>query len=285
MLETPMQPTAEIHPCAAGARIMRNLRACRNILGWSRLLSALVPQTAEGSFRVRTDIGWFEGDISSYIDRQVYFFDGYEQDLIRVFVEFVPRVRRHVVLDIGANVGAYSLVAFRFLRGKTKVYAFEPGFVTFPQLCRNIYLNGAADGIIPFQVALSDETSVTGFHYQNLLSGGALHALKTPVDQYGKRFHPVFTLASLGYRLDEFVRQFALPVPNHLKIDVDGREYQILRGSEELLKQPELRSILIEVNENHEDTFEIEKLLEKNGLVLHSRRNENSVYCKKDLQL
>jgi FkbM family methyltransferase len=189
-----------------------------------------------------------------------------------------------VFYDIGANVGAYALVAFHFLRGKTKVYAFEPGFVTFPQLCRNIYLNGAADAIIPFQVALSDETSVTGFHYQNLLSGGALHALKTPVDQYGKRFQPVFTLASLGYRLDEFVRQFALPVPNHLKIDVDGTEYQILRGLEELLKQPELRSILIEVNEKNEDTVEIEKLLEKNGLVLHSRRNENSVYCRKDLQ-
>jgi FkbM family methyltransferase len=189
-----------------------------------------------------------------------------------------------VFYDIGANVGAYALVAFHFLRGKTRVYAFEPGFVTFPQLCRNIYLNGAADGIIPFQVALSDETSVSGFHYQNLLAGGALHALKTPVDQYGKHFDPVFTLSTLGYRLDEFVRQFALPVPNHLKIDVDGTEYQILRGAEELLKQAELRSILIEINEEHEDTIEIERLLEKNGMVLHSRRNENRVYCRKDLQ-
>ncbi len=112
-----------------------------------------------------------------------------------------------------------------------------------------------------------------------------MHALKTPVDQYGKQFRPVFTLASLGYRLDEFVRQFALPIPNHLKIDVDGTEYQILKGSEEVLKRAEVRSILIEVNEKHEDTFEIEKLLEKNGLVLHSRRNENSVYCRKDLQV
>jgi len=159
-----------------------------------------------------------------------------------------------VFYDIGANVGAYALVAFRFLEGKAKIYAFEPGFVTFAQLCRNIHLNDAADAIIPFQVALSDETSVSGFHYQNLLAGGALHALKTPVDQFGKRFRPVFTLAALGYRLDEFVRQFALPVPNHLKIDVDGTEYKILRGAEELLKQPELRSILIEINEEHEDT-------------------------------
>src|SRR3989304_6219043 len=102
-----------------------------------------------------------------------------------------------VFYDIGANVGAYSLVAFRFLSGNTKIYGFEPGFVTFPQLCRNIYLNGAAEAMVPLQVAISDQTSITGFHYQNLLSGGALHALRAPVDQYGKGFHPGFTLATL----------------------------------------------------------------------------------------
>src|SRR3990172_968955 len=42
-----------------------------------------------------------------------------------------------VFYDIGANTGAYSLVAFRFLSGKAKIYSFEPGFVTFPQLCKN----------------------------------------------------------------------------------------------------------------------------------------------------
>lgn len=187
-----------------------------------------------------------------------------------------------VFYDIGANVGAYSLVAFRFLTGNTKIYAFEPGFVTFPQLCRNIYLNGAADAIVPLQVALSDETSITGFHYHNLLSGGALHALKTPVDQYGKGFNPVFTLATMGYKLDEFIRQFGLTMPNHMKIDVDGSEYQILKGSQEVLGYPELRSILMEVDSSHEDAADIEKLLEKNGLVLHSRRNENSLYCRRD---
>ena len=189
-----------------------------------------------------------------------------------------------VFYDIGANVGAYSLVAFRFLSGNTKIYGFEPGFVTFPQLCRNIYLNGAAEAIVPLQVAISDQTSMTGFHYQNLLSGGALHALRTPVDQYGKRFHPVFTLATLSYGLDDFVRQFGLPLPNHLKIDVDGTEYQILKGSEEVLSHPELRSILIEFNEKHGDVFEIQRLLEKNGFVLHSWQNENSVYCRRELQ-
>ena len=118
-----------------------------------------------------------------------------------------------VFYDIGANVGAYSLVAFRFLNGGTNVYAFEPGFVTFPQLCKNVHLNEAGEAIIPLQVALSDQTSIAEFHYQNLTSGGALHALGTPTGLLGKRFKPVFTLQTLTCRLDDFVQQFGLRVP------------------------------------------------------------------------
>lgn len=187
-----------------------------------------------------------------------------------------------VFYDIGANVGAYSLVAFRFLNGKTKIYAFEPGFVTFPQLCRNIYLNHAGEAIVPLQVALSDQTSITPFHYQNLVTGGALHALGDPIDQHGKQFQPVFTLPTLSYRLDDFVRQFGLPMPNHIKIDVDGTEYQILKGAKEMLSHSELHSILLEFNQEHEDNNQIAQLLREHGLVLRSRRGENSLYCRKD---
>ena len=190
-----------------------------------------------------------------------------------------------VFYDIGANVGAYSLIVFRFLNGQSKVFAFEPGFVTFPQLCRNIHLNSAGGAIVPFQVALSDETSLSAFHYQNLVPGGALHTLGVPIDYRGRRFDPVLTLSTLSYRLDDFVRQFALPVPNHMKIDVDGNEYQVLKGSEETLRSSELRSILMEMNEERGDTVEIGKLLDRNGFVLHSQRNVQSVYCRRDMQL
>ena len=43
--------------------------------------------------------------------------------------------------DIGANVGAYSLVAFAITAGQAKIVAFEPGFATFTVLCQNIQLN------------------------------------------------------------------------------------------------------------------------------------------------
>jgi len=189
-----------------------------------------------------------------------------------------------VFYDIGANVGAYSLVCFGFLQGKTKVYAFEPGFTTFPQLCKNIYLNSAGEVIVPLQIALSDETCVSAFHYQNLVPGGALHTLGAPIDYRGKRFNPEVTVPTLTYKLDEFVRQFGLPVPNHMKIDVDGTEYQVLKGSEVILRSPELRSIILEINEERGCADEIGRLLQKNGFVLQSERNELRVYYRRNLE-
>jgi FkbM family methyltransferase len=188
--------------------------------------------------------------------------------------------RDDVFYDIGANVGAYSLVAFRFLDSHIKIFSFEPGFSTFPQLCKNIHLNEAGEAIVPLPVALFDQTLITSFHYQNLLPGGALHALGTPLDQNGNPFQPVFSLPVLGYRLDDFIKQFQLPLPNHIKIDVDGTEYQILKGAEQILGRQELRTVLLEIDREDEIFDKITNLLKEKGLFFHSKQDFNNLYCR-----
>jgi FkbM family methyltransferase len=185
-----------------------------------------------------------------------------------------------VFYDIGANVGSYSLITFAHLKGKTKIYSFEPGFLSFSQLCKNIKLNGASQCISPFQVALSDETSLIDLHYQNLETGGALHALGNPIDFKGERFEPVFSLPTLSYRLDDFVAQFGLPKPNHIKMDVDGLEFDILQGGDKTLSHTGLQSILLEI-EGNEDPKRFDAWFEEKGMVLHSRRDYNSLYVRK----
>lgn len=189
-----------------------------------------------------------------------------------------------VFYDVGANVGAYSLIVFKFLSGQTQIYAFEPGFVVFPQLCRNIYLNGASKAVVPLQIALAHQTSITPFNYQNLIPGGALHSLGAAIDYLGKDFQPVLSLDTLSYRLDDFVEQFGLQIPNHIKIDVDGAEYQVLQGSEKILGRQEVRSVLVEVNEERVGGGDIVRFLEERGFVLRGRGAENSLFCRKDAQ-
>ena len=185
-----------------------------------------------------------------------------------------------VFFDIGANVGAYALVAYAHLGGNCAVYAFEPGFATFPQLCRNIALNRAEGAIVPLQLALSDAVTLAPFHYQNTLTGGALHSLGAAVNQFGRGFHPTVTLKTPAFRLDDLVAQLSLPWPNHIKIDVDGTERQVLEGACATIERPELRTLLIELSERGSDRHAIDAFLTGRGLSSGAPHGGNVLYTR-----
>ena len=176
-----------------------------------------------------------------------------------------------VLFDIGANVGAYSLVANRATGGTCTVYAFEPSFSTFAQLSRNVALNGAEGRIIPVLVALSDVNGLVTFNYSTTDPGAALHALGESLDSIGRSFRPVFSQPVLSYRLDDFIAQFAVAPPNHIKLDVDGVELKVLRGASGVLANPLLRTVLVEVEPARPERSAIEELLAANNFVVHGR--------------
>ena len=173
--------------------------------------------------------------------------------------------------DIGANVGAYSLVASKFCHDNIKVYSFEPGFMTFPQLCKNIIANGCVDSIVPLQVALSDKTALDVFNYHNLIPGGAIHALGKPIDYKGDVFEPVFKQPVLSLRIDDLIKHFQIPVPNHMKIDVDGIEFDVLRGADKTLESPLVKSIILELEEGSKEAKTIIDYLAGKGLGFRSK--------------
>jgi FkbM family methyltransferase len=136
--------------------------------------------------------------------------------------------------------------------------AFEPAFATYGVLCQNVVLNGAADAIVPLPVTLGERTELGRFAYRDLRAGAALHA-GLAADPEAAYAQPV-----LVYGLDELVERFALPRPQHIKVDVDGAEPAVLRGAAGVLAAPSLRSALIELGARQED--EIEALMGAAGL-------------------
>lgn len=170
-----------------------------------------------------------------------------------------------VLYDVGANVGAYSLVAASWTGGRATVYAFEPGYRTFVSLVENVLANGFDESITPFQVALTDHTAISPFEYSTTEAGAASHG-----GIRGRRDGRLDGLCQpvLSYRLDEFVRVFGLRPPTHIKIDVDGSELRVLRGAGELLKCSSLRWVLVEVDEDQSDISTVRTLLEGSGLRL-----------------
>lgn len=170
-----------------------------------------------------------------------------------------------VLYDVGANVGAYALVAASRMRGESLVYAFEPGYRTFSSLVENIVANRLGERVIPFQVALGEATGLATFVYEATDPGAAGHpGLDARPTGGGAGVHqPV-----LAYRLDEFAERFALRAPTHLKIDVDGGELGVLRGAARLLASPTLRWVLVEVETGRGDPDGVRALLLERGLVL-----------------
>lgn len=152
-----------------------------------------------------------------------------------------------VLFDVGANVGAYSLVAAKYHQGRVRVYAFEPSFLNFSQLCRNITLNDCHGTITAFNVALSDKTGLETFNYRDLTAGGAMHALGDPVDYTKETFVPACQQTVLTYTMDDFIAQFGIPAPVHIKLDVDGTEYQILQGASKIFSDHRLKSVFVEM--------------------------------------
>lgn len=176
-----------------------------------------------------------------------------------------------VLFDIGANVGAYALLAARLYRGDVRVIAVEPSVENFAQLVRNVALNRCEEVVTALQVALDSETRMATFHYSDTRSGSALHALGA-----GDRTDPPFVPAAhqrlMAFRLDDLVRQFGLPTPTHVKIDVDGGELGVLRGATTTMAHSAVRSVMIEVDEDGADHAAIAAALRAAGLQLVERQ-------------
>lgn len=151
-----------------------------------------------------------------------------------------------VLYDIGANVGAYSLIAAKEGGPQMRIVSFEPSAVTCGALCENIVLNHFQQQIIPVQAALSEKSSPAYFHYSSLTAGAALHKLSDSADSSTDDF--VFKQPIYRHSLDAIVKDFELPMPTMVKIDVDGHEERLLLGAKATLGSTTVSTVLIEID-------------------------------------
>lgn len=178
-----------------------------------------------------------------------------------------------IFYDIGANIGVFSLYA---AKQGLKVYSFEPESQNYAFLNKNIRLNVFKHEMISLNIALNDIDIISHLALSDAESGSAMHSFDNKEEGVSLR------QSVLGYSLDSLVKKFSLDTPNHVKIDVDGNEYKIIYGMKESLKDDNLKSLCIEIDENIELDNKIVKILNDNGFSRIDMREKtkasNGVY-------
>lgn len=143
----------------------------------------------------------------------------------------------NVFVDVGANIGYYTCLAASKVGSEGVVVAFEPEPITYKILKLNVNLNRLSNVLCePYAVDLRDDTSLL---YINPAETGG-HSLIPKVS--GMRAVVVNTISLGSY----FSRQ-KLPLPDFVKIDVEGAELRVLLGMGKILEKVVNTKIIIEL--------------------------------------
>ena len=155
-----------------------------------------------------------------------------------------------IFVDIGANVGMYTIWAAK-TRG-VRTFSFEPESQNYAQLYRNIVINGLSETVIAFCVALSDAASYSLLHLSDFRLGSSCHSFGERIDHRLEPRDAKISQGCISATLDTLVATGVVPMPDHIKIDVDGLEHKVLAGCREVLADTRVKSVLVEINTNLE---------------------------------
>jgi FkbM family methyltransferase len=143
------------------------------------------------------------------------------------------------VVDVGAHVGYFSLLAARQVGPTGKVFSFEPDPINFELLERNINLNGYTN-ITAVNAAVADAVGSRTL-FQTTLDSGRHSTYHHGLPESGSVEVDTWTL-------DAFIETKDWPVIDLVKVDVEGAEVDVLNGMAGLCERmPNIR-LIIEFN-------------------------------------
>lgn len=137
---------------------------------------------------------------------------------------------KDVFVDVGANVGHFTLLA---AKNEAKVFAFEPVKNTFKKLEKNIELNNLQDNVVLYNVGVGNKNEILNF----VTNKDVMNSVAIEVNSKSEQIQVV--------RLNDQLKGIN---PTMLKIDVEGYEWFVLEGANEILSNDSLKYVLIEFN-------------------------------------
>ena len=174
----------------------------------------------------------FKVKAQDVVGRHIYKYHAHEPALGDWLVRNVECREGDVFLDIGANIGWYSMLFSRMARPGSRILAFEPDSLNSQLLRENVRMNGA-DSVEVIEAAVAESSGRSKLYRYSSNNLGRHSMLETA----GRDAVEIDTVG-----LDDFLerRGMADTRVRLLKIDVEGYEYFALNSGKAVLRRTEL---------------------------------------------
>ena len=180
---------------------------------------------------------YFWLDSEKYLDKSIIEHGFFEKESTEAVKKIVKN--GDVVLDIGANIGYYTVIFSRLTGSKGMVYAFEPVKKYREVLKENLISNKVKNAkIYPF--GFSDKKESLDIYIGN--SSATLHWVADNSPLFQERIRLI--------TLDEFSKKNNIKKIDFIKIDVDGHEPSFFKGAWNTLEKFN-PVILLEINQEN----------------------------------
>ncbi|MBV8296644.1 MAG: FkbM family methyltransferase [Acidimicrobiia bacterium] len=164
----------------------------------------------------------------------------YEPETLPVF--FALASRAAVTLDIGANVGIFTLLAGH-ANPDGRVHAFEPDCRAYRRLVRHVEINGLANVECDSRAVIDADGEVTlhsgrAARPDEAVAVSAQTSLsRSHVEAEGARVDRIDETRVAAVTIDRFVESRSVPGVDLVKIDVEGAEARVLAGMAETIRR------------------------------------------------
>ena len=176
---------------------------------------------------------------------EIYLADVYRRETIKEGMN---------VIDVGANIGVYTVLATEKVGKNGKVVAIEPEPKNYKQLLGNIKLNNFQN-VIPIEAALTDHNGIEKLYCS---PWAGCHSLVITKDRIPSVEVSVKTL-------DKLVEELNLKKIDLIKIDTEGAEIPVLKGAERMLKANPNMRILVAAEHYPSEAREVCQFLNNRG--------------------
>lgn len=166
----------------------------------------------------------------------------YLNELLRLHnADWLRQSDIHTVIDVGAYIGSFAFAA-RSILPEAQIYSFDPLPDNFARLAHQFRNDGKFKG---FNVALGSRSGETSFYRNEFAASSSVLPMSREHQVAFPHTSQATEITVLVKRLDDLQSEMKLQGKVLMKIDVQGYDFEVLKGARELL--PQVDFVIVEI--------------------------------------